>query len=103
MIAGIENLCHLNGMQVYDHERRCVMAWLKNNQEGWQAERDKVRAEEEAKREENFINFEELVRGSIREKMLENQMQAMVESLPHKQMLEEAQKRKIAALKDKSN
>ena len=39
MIAGIENLCHLNGMQVYEHERRCVMAWVKDKMEGWMIER----------------------------------------------------------------
>ena len=50
MIASIPNLCHLNGMPVFENERRTTIAWLNGNKEGEAAERQKIREEEEAAR-----------------------------------------------------
>lgn len=50
MIANIPNLCHLNGMPVFDNERRTTIAWLEGSHAGEAAERQKIRDEEEAAR-----------------------------------------------------
>ena len=55
-------------MPVFDKERRTTMAWFKGQAEGERAEREKIRQEEEEARKQNYINFEELINKSRKEK-----------------------------------
>ena len=98
MIGAIPNLADLNDRPVFDKERRCVEAWVRGAKEAEDAEKQKIKEEEEKERKDNYIAFNKLVNQTVEDDNVKKEEKKKIEKLSLQEMLKEARKKQIAAI-----